>query len=299
MLMRRLQFAPCAMVAAAARTSSTHFRETDTPHLLGKDHKKQKPPVREGEWEHPVGHAIWTKADLEAIKQTHIPPEDIIDKIALLGIKCLRRGFDVVSGYAFGHITERKLMRRILFLETAAGIPGMVAGTLRHLRSLRAMERDHGWIHTLLEEAENERMHMLTFMDLYRPGIIFRCAVLVTQGVFWNTFFLAYLLSPRLCHRFVGYLEEEAVRTYTDALAHMDSSDPKDASLHAFAKKPANDIAIQYWKMDAKSTMRDVVMAIRADEANHRDVNHTFAGMEFCDTSPFVQTESSSKPSNS
>lgn len=36
-----------------------------------------------------------------------------------------------------------------------AGVPGMVGGMLRHLRSLRTMSRDHGWIHTLLEEAEN------------------------------------------------------------------------------------------------------------------------------------------------
>lgn len=52
---------------------------------------------------------------------------------------------------------------------------------LRHLRSLRRMDRDHGWIHTLLEEAENERMHLLTFLQLRKPGIIFRLSVLVTQ----------------------------------------------------------------------------------------------------------------------
>lgn len=48
-------------------------------------------------------------------------------------------------------------MQRILFLESIAGVPGMVAGALRHLHSLRLMRRDGGWIHTLLEEAENER----------------------------------------------------------------------------------------------------------------------------------------------
>jgi len=42
-------------------------------------------------------------------------------------------------------------------LETVAGVPGMVGAMARHLRSLRTMTRDHGWIHTLLEEAENER----------------------------------------------------------------------------------------------------------------------------------------------
>ena len=40
--------------------------------------------------------------------------------------------------------------RRIIFLETVAGVPGMVAAMTRHLRSLRRMRRDYGWIHTLL-----------------------------------------------------------------------------------------------------------------------------------------------------
>ena len=37
-------------------------------------------------------------------------------------------------------------------------------------------------------------------------------------GMFVSLFSLAYLISPRFCHRFVGYLEEEAVRTYTHCL---------------------------------------------------------------------------------
>jgi threonyl-tRNA synthetase len=66
----------------------------------------------------------------------------------------------------------------------------MVAGMIRHLHSLRRMQRDHGWIHTLLEEAENERMHLLTFMRLKQPGPLFRLSVLVVQGVFFNGAFL-------------------------------------------------------------------------------------------------------------
>jgi hypothetical protein len=52
---------------------------------------------------------------------------------------------------------------------------------LRHLRSLRRMDHDHGWIHTLLEEAENERMHLLTFIRLKQPGPLFRLSVVATQ----------------------------------------------------------------------------------------------------------------------
>lgn len=43
------------------------------------------------------------------------------------------------------------------------------------------------------------------------------------QGVFFNAYFLAYLISPRSCHAFVGYLEEEAVKTYTHALHDLDA----------------------------------------------------------------------------
>ncbi|KAI8898889.1 alternative oxidase [Globomyces pollinis-pini] len=145
------------------------------------------------------------------------------------------------------------------------------------------MERDHGWIHTLLEEAENERMHLMTFMKLRKPGVLFRSAVIVTQGLFMNGFFFMYLISPRLCHRFVGYLEEEAVHTYTDILNAMD-----DGRLAEFAAKPAPQIAIDYWKLPQNANMRQVVENVRADESNHRDVNHTFASIDPDETNPYI-----------
>ena len=50
--------------------------------------------------------------------------------------------------------------------------PGMIGAMVRHLKSL----------HTLLEEAENERMHLLTALELRRPGPLFKIAVIGTQG---------------------------------------------------------------------------------------------------------------------
>lgn len=50
---------------------------------------------------------------------------------------------------------------RIVFLETVAGVPGMVAAMVRHLYSLRKMRRDHGWIHTLLGERRVYASHKL------------------------------------------------------------------------------------------------------------------------------------------
>ena len=64
-------------------------------------------------------------------------------------------------------MSEKKWLYRILFLETIAGVPGMMGGMVRHLNSLRWLKRDQGWIHTLLEEAENERMHLLTIMYVW------------------------------------------------------------------------------------------------------------------------------------
>ena len=61
-------------------------------------------------------------------------------------------------------MSESKYLTRAIFLETIAAVPGMVAGMHRHMRSLRTLRPDGGWIHHLLEEAENERMHLLTFL---------------------------------------------------------------------------------------------------------------------------------------
>lgn len=148
------------------------------------------------------------------------------------------------------------------------------------------MKRDHGWIKTLLDEAENERMHLLTALQLKNPGLGFRIAVLLSQGIFYNYFFISYLISPRYCHKMVGYLEEEAVRTYTKCLAEF-----KKGNLPVWEKTAAPLIAINYWQLPKDATMYDVIRNIRADEANHRDVNHTLAGLKIDDVNPFSLKE--------
>ena len=182
-------------------------------------------------------------------------------------------------------MTEAKWLTRFVFLESVAGVPGMVGGTLRHLHSLRKMKRDNGWIETLLEESFNERMHLLTFLKLAEPGWLMKFMVLGAQGVFYNGFFLAYLLSPRICHRFVGYLEEEAVATYTRAIA-----DIEQGRLPKWQQMRAPDIAVRYWNMpEGNQTMKDLLYYIRADEAKHREVNHTFGNLsQEKDPNPFV-----------
>ncbi|EKX41717.1 hypothetical protein GUITHDRAFT_153725, partial [Guillardia theta CCMP2712] len=190
-----------------------HFKTSPNRHSLGV--QKVKKGVEDDVWDNPFQHSVWTEEEVYGVKKTHVDPHDRADSLALSAVQAARWTFDTLSGYKIGNITESKVINRAIFLETVAGVPGMVGGMLRHLRSLRTMNRDHGWIHTLLEEAENERMHLLTFVTIKKPGPIFRLAVIGTQGIFMNLFFLTYMVYPKICHRFVGYLEEEAVKTYT------------------------------------------------------------------------------------
>ena len=191
----------------------------------------------------------------------HHSPADLSDRIALIVVKTLRFFADTFFARRYGH--------RAVVLETVAAVPGMVGGMLVHLKSLRRMSDDRGWIHTLLEEAENERMHLMVFVAIAKPNALERLLVLLVQGAFFNSFFVLYLLAPKTAHRVVGYLEEEAVVSYTHYLEEI------DAGRHP--NIPAPQIAIDYWKLPAEATLRDVVLVTRADEAKHRDVNHRFA----------------------
>jgi Alternative oxidase len=95
-------------------------------------------------------------------------------------------------------------------------------------------------------------------------------------------FFFSYLISPTYCHRMVGYLEEEAVRTYTHLIKDID-----EGKLPEWAEHPVPEIAINYWHLNSNATIRDLVLVVRADEACHSHVNHTFAGMKSDETNPF------------
>lgn len=237
------------------------------------------------EHDYMLSHSIYTHEEVVSLQATHYSTRGWEDRLALFAVNAVRSLFDALSGYthAPGGMTESKYLTRAIFLETVAAVPGMVASMSRHFESLRLMRRDNGWIHTLIGEAENERMHLLTFLAIRKPGLFVRAAVLVTQGVFFNAFFLAYILRPSLCHRFVGYLEEEAVRTYTHMIADLDAG-----HLPNWKTMAAPPIAVKYWRLPKEALMRDVLLAIRADEAIHRDVNHVFGSIKSTDKNPFA-----------
>jgi len=222
-------------------------------------------------------HHAYTPEELD-IELTHEPPKTTTDKIAYQAVKLVRGAFDLATGWKNDNITKANIMNRVIFLETIAAVPGMVAGVIRHLRSLRKMERDGGLVQLFLEEANNERMHLLSFIKLKDPGMLFRAAVLFSQVGFGTVFFLAYVASPTFCHRFVGYVEEEACSTYTKIVKAIEKA-PEGSELGEWRTERAPKIAIGYWKLGEDGSILDLMYAVRADEAEHRDVNHTCSDM--------------------
>jgi len=224
-------------------------------------------------------HPIWNKAYHTKIQLTHREPSNNVDRMAYWTVKILKFNLDWMSGWSIGTKSYEKSLNRCIFLEAVAGVPGSVGGILRHLNSLRRLRRDNGWIHTLLEEAENERMHLLTYLELKKPGPFFRFMIWGSQGVFFNFYFFAYLISPIFCHRIVGYLEEQAVSTYTSILNGIDDTNPNNP-MKKWNTIKAPEIAKTYWKLPDTANMRDVIEVIRADETHHRDVNHAFGNLD-------------------
>ena len=193
--------------------------------------------------------------------EIHTPPQSFSDSFALFITKALRFFADTLFKKRYGH--------RAVVLETVAGVPGMVAGVVHHLRSLRKMKDDDGMIKELLDEAENERMHLMTFIEIAKPSKLERFLILLAQISFGLFYTLLYIFFKKTAHRMIGYFEEEAVTSYTEYLNEIDNG--------TIMNRPAPKIAIDYWNLGSDASLRDVVLAVRSDEAGHRDKNHEFA----------------------
>ena len=195
--------------------------------------------------------------------ETHHKPENLSDQVALAFTKLLRFIADTFFKKKYGH--------RAVVLETVAAVPGMVGGMLIHLKSLRRIKEDKGWIKTLLDEAENERMHLMTFINIAQPTLFERFLIMFAQFIFIIFYLMVYIISPRTAHRIVGYFEEEAVISYTQYLEEVESGKIENVK--------APKIAIDYWNLPLNSTLKDVIKVVRDDEAGHRDLNHSYANI--------------------
>lgn len=184
------------------------------------------------------------------------------DKIAKSMTKFFRFIADTFFAKRYGH--------RAVVLETVAGVPGMVAGVLLHFTSLRKMKTGYGAdIRELLAEAENERMHLMFFIEIAKPNWIERWLVLIAQFTFSIFYLVLYLVDNRTAHKMVAYFEEEAVVSYTEYLELVESG--------AMENVAAPQLAIDYYGMNANAKLADLIKHVRADEQHHSEVNHRYA----------------------
>ena len=128
---------------------------------------------------------------------------------------------------------------------------------------------DRGWIKTLLAEAENERMHLMIFIEIAKPNWFERWMIISAQFIFWHFYMFLYIFFPKVAHRMVGYFEEQAVISYTSYL--------KAIELGKIENIPAPAIAINYYGLGSDARLKDVVIAVREDERGHAQENHSMA----------------------
>ena len=164
--------------------------------------------------------------------------ENISDAFALSMTKFFRFIADTFFAKRYGH--------RAVVLETVAGVPGMVAGVWMHFKSLRKMKVGYGeQIREMLAEAENERMHLMFFIEIAKPNYFERFIVLFSQMIFGLFYLFMYVFFTRTAHRMIGYFEDEAVKSYTEYLEMVESGKVENI--------PAPKLAIRYYGIGSDS----------------------------------------------
>lgn len=214
-------------------------------------------------------HSVDMVNDLEEVhphvglhtEQFKYAPKTLRDKIARAIVRLSAEAADFLFRERYGH--------RAIVLETIASVPGMIGGFFQHLKSLRLIRDDRGWIRALLDEAENERIHLLVYSELAHPTKFERFLIMFVQFFFCILYFLLYLFSPRTAHRVVGYFEEEAIHSYETFLRLVHEGVHENV--------PATELAKSYWELKDDARLTDMIEATIKDEMVHRDVNHRFA----------------------
>lgn len=232
---------------------------------------------------------IWTDKEIKnqmATKDQKHQPVTTSDHIMSNIMKFMYVSFNTITGYRHENPTAKSIEWRLIILESFAGVPGFLAAAFRHFYSLRTLKRDHGSIYTFLEEAENERMHLLVCLKMFKANRITKALVIAAQVSMTPFLMLVYTISPPAMHRFVGYLEETAVETYSNIIENCET--PGTNLNREWSQLEAPPIAKTYWNLPEDASWITCLKHILADEAHHRDVNHTFADLPADAENPFI-----------
>merc|ERR1719231_877477 len=139
---------------------------------------------------------IWNEDEVQERMATadmkHVP-QNMADSVLQRVVRVAYHTFNFMTGYDHVNPPTSAIGYRLIILESVAGVPGMLGGMFRHFRSPRQLERDHGFIFTLLEEAENEHMHLIVCMGFFEAGPVTRFIVQAAQLA------LTPMLGPCTC----------------------------------------------------------------------------------------------------
>lgn len=219
-----------------------------------------------------IDHPMWKGKDPSQIEIKHYKPKGVADWIAYGMLNSIIRVFDVLSGFRPGKMNERGWNRHFLFMESISGVPRVTAAFIRHWKSIFYSKHDSGAYHHLIEEEENERMHLFFWTQLGHAGSLVKSAIILYQFFFVFFYGTMYALSPKVGHRFLGYLEENIIRSYTLLLDDIDAG-----RLPLWKDMQPPKVMLEYYELPETSRIRDLVIEIRADEALHREVHHHLA----------------------
>ena len=115
----------------------------------------------------------------------HHAPVDFRDRLALRIVKFMRIFADEFFAKRYSHWAA--------VLESVAAVPGMVGGLLQHFKLFRHNRDEQGWIKALLEDADNERLHLMTFIEIAQPMRVERWIIMPGHAVFITP------ISGRIC----------------------------------------------------------------------------------------------------
>ena len=291
---RRLASAPCSLrapplafsgTAQAARANAAAFsRCLALPRKLSTSGGSNDGVAAANENEyggayHLQNH-VWTEEEIQkciAEKDKKFEPQSISDHIMVNIMRGLYHTFNAITGYKEENPTTKSIEWRLIVLESFAGVPGFLAAAFRHFYSLRTLKKNEPFIFTLLEEANNERMHLLVCLKQFNASLPTRLLVMSAQFTMVPFLMLVYALHPPAMHRFVGHLEETAVHTYANIIHNIETP---GTNLHRdWAGLAAPKMAIDYWQLPPDADWLLVMKHVLADEAHHRDVNHGIASL--------------------
>ena len=221
-------------------------------------------------------HPTYKPAEIEAIEIRKEDPKGFSARYAYFSVWLLKKIFDTFTLRPQHLMTEHKYVNRLILLNSISAVPGFMGAMCRHLKSLRTLKKDYGWINHLISEADNERMHLFMFLGMTTPSAILKVYLFGVQFMFSSLFFVSYMLSPRYCHKFMEYFQNQAVKTYTECIEAIDNG-----PLSKWKTKPCSEEAAKYYELSSEATIRDMILAVRADAAISREIHRYYTEMPY------------------